>query len=330
MTESMSRRPRKWLGSLAVDDPSSAYSALSLMDGLARADHLPAAGISRHLIAVSTLDDPVDVNELLHLICLAAIDAVPGADYAGITLADRHGKLETPVATQALVHRVDALQYELNQGPCVDAVSGRWQPPSDDLRVDVRWPKYGPLAADLGIVSQLGIQLFDEPGLIAGLNLYSSAVGVFDDDTVEAAMLFAIQATHTLGRVMTQKQFTDAITTSTTIGRATGVVMERFALTADRAFELLTRVSRIRDLTLEVLAHQILDEVTNPAKHLTEAPAEWLSMRQNQADPLRGVPQRPLGVMKWTKGAEYRDVGRGYASRAVPGLPGTRGRSSGG
>ncbi len=49
----------------------------------------------------------------------------------------------------------------------------------------------------------MGIELFDEPGLIAGLNLYSSTAGAFDDDTVEAAMLFAIQATHTLGRVMT-------------------------------------------------------------------------------------------------------------------------------
>ena len=205
---------------------------------------------------------------------------VPGAEYAGITLADRHGKLETPAATHPLVHKVDALQYQFNQGPCVDAVQGRWQARSDDLRVDVRWPKYGPLAADLGIVSQMGIELFDEPGLIAGLNLYSSTVGAFDDDTVEAAMLFAIQATHTLGRVMTQKQLTDAMTTSTTIGRATGVVMQRFQLSADRAFELLTRVSRIHDVTLEVLADQILDEITDAPlrSDATSGPAESSSL----------------------------------------------------
>ena len=107
------------------------------------------------------LDGPIDVNELLHLICLAAIDNVRGADYAGITLADRHGKLETPAATHPLVHQVDALQYQYREGPCVDAVRGRWQARSDDLRVDIRWPEYGPLAADLGIVSQLGIELFD-------------------------------------------------------------------------------------------------------------------------------------------------------------------------
>ena len=215
-------------------------------------------------LAASTLDGPIDVDELLHLICRAAIDNVPGVEYAGITLADRQGKLETPVATHELIHRVDALQYQFRQGPCVDAVQGRWQARSDDLTVDVRWPKYGPLAADLGILSQMGIELFDEPGLIAGLNLYSSKVGAFDDDTVEAAMLFAIQATHTLGRVMTQKQLTDAMTTSTTIGRATGVVMQRFQLSADRAFELLTRVSRVHDVTIEMLANQILDELAHP------------------------------------------------------------------
>ena len=224
--------------------------------------------------AAGSLDGPIDVNELLHLICLAAIDNVRGADYAGITLADRHGKLETPAATHPLVHQVDALQYQYRQGPCVDAVQGRWQARSDNLRVDIRWPEYGPLAADLGVVSQLGIELFDEPGLIAGLNLYSSFAGAFDDDTVEAAMLFAIQATHTLGRVMTQKQLTDAMTTSTTIGRATGVVMHQFQLTADRAFELLTRVSRIHDVTLEALADQILDEVTNPPTQTDDRPTE--------------------------------------------------------
>ena len=74
--------------------------------------------------AASSLDGPVDVDELLQLICLAAIDTIQGADYAGITLADRHGKLETPAASDPLVHQVDALQYQFRQGPCVDAVQG--------------------------------------------------------------------------------------------------------------------------------------------------------------------------------------------------------------
>ena len=47
----------------------------------------PAINYLRDLVADDL--DPFDVNELLELICLAAIDAVRGPEYAGITLADR-------------------------------------------------------------------------------------------------------------------------------------------------------------------------------------------------------------------------------------------------
>ncbi len=63
------------------------------------------------------------------------------------------------------------------------------------------------------------------------------------------------------------------MTTSTTIGRATGVVMQRYQFGPDRAVELLTRVSRMLDVTLEALAHQILDEVTNASEPATDAGA---------------------------------------------------------
>lgn len=175
-------------------------------------------------LAADTLDTPEDVDEILRLICLGAVDAVPGADYAGITVTDRHGKLETPAASHPLIHRVDALQYEFRQGPCVEAVQGRRDARSANLRLDSRWPEYGPRAADLGIVSQMGIELFAGPGIIAGLNLYSSTVGAFDDDVMEAALLFAIQATHLLGRAMAQEQLADAMTSDTALGGATGVI----------------------------------------------------------------------------------------------------------
>jgi hypothetical protein len=41
--------------------------------------------------------------------------------------------------------------------------------------------------------------------------------------------------------------------------------MQRYQLSEDRAFEFLTRVSRINDITLEVLAAQIVEDV--PQQH---------------------------------------------------------------
>ena len=122
--------------------------------------------------AASAFDGPVDVGELLQLICLAAIDAVPGAEYAGITLADRHGKLRDPRRGEPPARPSSRrAAIPVQAGSLRRRVQGGGRARSDDLSVDVRWPEYGPLAADLGIVSQMGIELFDEPGLIAGLNL---------------------------------------------------------------------------------------------------------------------------------------------------------------
>ena len=219
-----------------------------------------------------SLDDPVNVDELLYLICLAAVDAVPGAEYAGITVADRDGRLETAGATHPVVQRLDALQYEFNEGPCVDAVRGRWQARSDDLRYDVRWPRYRPQAVELGIRAQLGIELFDEPGMIAGLNLYSTTAGVFDDDTFEAAMLFAVHAAHTLGRAMARKDLTEAMNTRTVIGKAIGIVMDRYQLSEDRAFEFLTRVARVNNSTIQLVAVEILREANRTAETDTVPP----------------------------------------------------------
>ena len=45
--------------------------------------------------------------------------------------------------------------------------------------------------------------------------------------------------------------------------------MQRYQLSPDRAFEFLTRVARIHDITLEVLATQLVDEIAQ--RHHSQA-----------------------------------------------------------
>src|ERR1700759_993323 len=63
-----------------------------------------------------------------------------GAGHAGITLL-RRGQFETPAATDDLPRRVDAIQYELGSGPCVDAVLDDTIYRTGDLAGDTRWPE---------------------------------------------------------------------------------------------------------------------------------------------------------------------------------------------
>ena len=162
-----------------------------------------------------TLDPPIGVEELLSLICVAAVDTVRGAEYAGITLADRDGNLSTPAATDPLVQRVDALQYVLMEGPCIDAVHGDWESDALDLGVEGRWPRYSPRATGTGNPLPDRHSAFRRTGpCVASLNLYSSRPQAFDDDTLHAAHLFAIHAAHALGRAMTKTEFHDALVRS--------------------------------------------------------------------------------------------------------------------
>jgi hypothetical protein len=120
-------------------------------------------------------------------------------------------------------------------------------------------------AVELGICSQIAIQLFDEPDSVGSLNLYSSRPQAFDDDTIHAAHMFAIYAAHALGRVITKTRYHDALLAHATIGQATGIVMQQYTLNQAQAFEFLARVAQNTGLTLEALAAQFVQNANSAA-----------------------------------------------------------------
>ena len=69
------------------------------------------ADIARHLQAGDT---PEKVQER---ISRAAVDTVDGCDHAAISVIHRRGAIETVGATDDVPHQVDAIQYEVDQGP---------------------------------------------------------------------------------------------------------------------------------------------------------------------------------------------------------------------
>jgi hypothetical protein len=123
---------------LVMEFPAAGFEvSMSIVRGdIMSSAPFPSADVMTEV--ATALDAPIGVEELLQLICLAAVDTVPDAEYASITLADREGNLSTPAATDLLVQRLDALQDVLLEGPCVDAVQGDWESEAVDLRVDRR------------------------------------------------------------------------------------------------------------------------------------------------------------------------------------------------
>lgn len=97
-------------------------------------------GTARQLSELAReLQADITTEALLHHIVRAAVTEVPGAQYAAITLVT--GKeFSTRAASSELVERIDRVQYETSEGPCLDAARHHETVRCDDLRAEARWP----------------------------------------------------------------------------------------------------------------------------------------------------------------------------------------------
>jgi hypothetical protein len=69
-----------------------------------------------------------------------AVQAVPGAEGAGLTMLDGD-RPQTVVASAEFVRAVDDVQYGLGEGPCLLAVESRDTQTSGSLGGEARWPR---------------------------------------------------------------------------------------------------------------------------------------------------------------------------------------------
>ena len=207
------------------------------------------------------------LDEVLHSIVESVREALPEIDHAGVSISYRDRRVETRAWTDDVVVQLDLLQLELDEGPCMDAIDDTISAPVvrvDDARHEQRWPRFIPRAVELGLRSQLGLRLFVGDETVGGLNLYSTSSDSISEESERLAQLFAGHAALALGWVQNRQQLTEALATRTLIGRATGIVMQRYGLDADRAFDYLVRVSQTSNTKMRDLAIKLVAEFTPP------------------------------------------------------------------
>jgi GAF domain-containing protein len=162
----------------------------------------------------------------------------------------------TVAASDPKIDEADHWQYELREGPCYAAVTTEGPFVSEDVGSDPRWPRYGDHAQRLGLRAQAAFPLYWHAGTHAALNLYSKATDAFADPD-QLIGLFARQAARALGHANETDDLHKAIASREVIGQAMGIVMERYGIDHDRAFEYLTRVSQTSNTKLRTVAEAI-------------------------------------------------------------------------
>lgn len=217
--------------------------------------------VSRRMAqAARDLEDQSDPEATYVMAAALAVTNVDGCDVAALTMVRRRREVETRGATHADAVEADRLQYELGQGPCLDAA---WDHPvvlAPSLAHDPRWPRWGPrVVAGTGLESVLAFRLFTHHDTLGALNLYSYRRDAFTDVDQEDGLAVAAHIAVAVTAAEQVDNLTTALSTRTLIGQATGIVMERYGLTADVAFRTLARISAADEIKVRDLAITIID-----------------------------------------------------------------------
>lgn len=189
---------------------------------------------------------------------------VPCDDAGVLLVASREGA-STAACTSATVERAHDLQLELDEGPCLDAIdaeSGHFL--VHDTATDERWPRWGPAVAALGYRSVLSIRLATLERRYGSLNLYAQGPSSFDLADLGRGVAFGRLASVALAVAQDHDGLQRAIDARRMIGIAMGILMERYDLAADPAFEVLRRYSQHHNVKLRDVARSVVEHGALP------------------------------------------------------------------
>lgn len=205
-----------------------------------------------------SLEAEADSGAVLDDIVAAAVQIVPGVDAASISLMVARRRISSEHRTGALPERVDAIQTETGQGPCIDAAYDHQTVHVPDLAHEQRWPDFSRRAYEAGAGSMLSLQLFVQGDALGALNLYNTRPGGFDDRSEQVGLLFASHAAVAFAAARKVEHLDRAVSSRDLIGQAKGMLMERYRIDQDGAFRVLARVSQSTNRPLRDVARELV------------------------------------------------------------------------
>jgi transcriptional regulator with GAF, ATPase, and Fis domain len=216
--------------------------------------------------------DRLPLEDLLTQVATYAVQAIPGADGAGLTLLEED-RADTIVATAPFVTEVDDIQYGMEQGPCISAAREGQTVMSGSLGGDPRWPRFGGRVARLGVHSVVSLPLITPDGVVGAMNVYAHDKNVFDDRAAELGQIFAAPAAiavhnaHVLAQTRRlANKLQSALEVRGVIDRAVGIVMSRSGSNEHEALDRLRSLSQHEHRKLAEVASQIVDEAVARAR----------------------------------------------------------------
>jgi len=226
-----------------------------------------------------------NIDAILEKAVDLAGQVVTPAAACGVTVR-RDGRPFSAATSNQLAAQVDQLQYETDEGPCLDALRSGAVVQVNELSQDDRWDRYRAPAVAHGVVSSLSLPLVVDGESLGALNLYSTAPAAFTGPQRGHAEAFAAQCAAALTvslRQMRQaqvhSQLAEAMVSSSVIDQAIGILMGQQRCNAATAFDLLRQASQNRNRKLRDIAAEIITTVSG------EPPQPRPAFRTNPDEP---------------------------------------------
>ena len=208
----------------------------------------------------------LSMDDLLQTVAELTNRAMPGDPGTSVTLLVRD-RPTTVATTGQLAVDLDESQYDRGHGPCLHAARSGELTEITDTRTETRWRDYLPRAVEHGNLSSLSIPLaIDQEEQVTGaLNIYARRAHAFDEDSRSVATRFGPYASVAAGNLYayqsarrTADNLQAALESRAVIDQAKGVLVERYRLTPDQAFQMLARASmnanrKVRDVADELV-----------------------------------------------------------------------------
>jgi GAF domain-containing protein len=205
-----------------------------------------------------SLEAEGDTGAMLDEVVASAVALIPGAEEASISLVVARRQVTSQHRTGDLPERVDAIQAETGEGPCLDGAYEQQTVRVPDLRHEQRWPTFARRAYEAGAGSMLSFQLYVQGDTLGALNLYSREPEGFDDESEQVGLIFASYAAVAFADAQKMDHLDRAVASRDLIGQAKGMLMERYRIDGDGAFRVLARVSQCANRPLREIAQELV------------------------------------------------------------------------
>ncbi len=192
---------------------------------------------------------------------------VAGCDEVGITLLV-DGRPSTVAYTTVVTLEIDAVQYQLDEGPCLEAARTRTEVRASlgpNGSAHERWPLFAESVRRDGMQSLLALPLVSGDECLGALNLYGHAAHAFDTFEASLARIAASRAADSIlavlqldGAQRLAGQLEQAMASRAVIEQAKGALMAMRGVDEHAAFEWLRQTSQARNVKVRTLAEQVL------------------------------------------------------------------------